>query len=76
VQGAFGGSGAGVCWSLTMDLGDLLGSPKVLDTCAGAVEGVVRDYRTLLEVLLYAAVVLPIAWWAWGAYAPGSRGMA
>lgn len=52
------------------------GKARVLDMCnpTGRPENVLVEYRGLLQVAVWAMFVLPIAWWAWGAYAPGSAG--
>lgn len=77
VSNAIPATGSSLCWTASLDTGPkLAGEVQVLNTCGGQVEAVLQSYRAPMEVLLYLALLLPIGWWAWGAYAPGARGMA
>jgi hypothetical protein len=48
-----------------------------IDSCTpGPAEGWIMARRTMLSVVTYGLLVVPLAWWAWRQYAPGSQGMA
>lgn len=49
---------------------------EVLNSCddANPIVKFLHDNRPLLTVAVYASFVMPLAWWAWRQYAPGSQG--
>ena len=64
------------CFDLDVDRGDA-GPLRVLSTCApGPFEAWLISNRGLMTAALYAAFFVPMAWWAWRQYAPGSQGVA
>jgi hypothetical protein len=63
------------CYSITLPLGSFIGDVPVFSTCSG-LGAILEDHRGILSVAIYASFVLPLVWWAWRAYAPGSTGVA
>jgi hypothetical protein len=62
------------CFTLNVQRAD--GPLQVLSTCTpGHFERALQSHRALLEVAMYAGFFLPVAWWAWRQYAPGSQGV-
>jgi hypothetical protein len=48
-----------------------------VDSCTpGPAEGWIMARRAVLSVVTYGLLVVPLAWWAWRQYAPGSQGNA
>lgn len=72
VGDVLGAGSSGTCdlgW--TVSLGPL-GHVSVL-SCGDPIVGILRGYRTLVEIALFAGFFGPLAWWAWRQYAPGSQ---
>ena len=65
---------ASQCFTLNVATSD--GPVRVLSTCQpGAFERGLQGHRDLLTVAIYAGFFIPMAWWAWRQYAPGSQGV-
>jgi hypothetical protein len=63
------------CYDIVIPLGTYIGDVPVFDTCSG-LGAILEDHRTILSIALYAGFVVPMIWWAWKAYAPGTAGVA
>lgn len=66
------GTADGPCsigWPVTLGP---LGTFTVLG-CNDPVVGILRSYRDLVEVALFAGFLGPLMWWGWKQYAPGSQ---
>jgi hypothetical protein len=64
------------CWAIAPDLG-AGGTHKVADSCGShPVTSKLNDLRPVIAIAFYGALLLPMAWWAWRQYAPGSSGVA
>lgn len=64
------------CWTIAPEVLDY-GTYSVADTCgSNPVTDHMASLRGIMTVAVYGAFVMPIAWWAWRQYAPGSQGMA
>jgi hypothetical protein len=69
--------GGGPCWQVEPDLGEVGGEHLVVDSCGpSGVTATVMGYRSILVVLMHATWAVPLMWWAWRQYAPGSQGNA
>lgn len=62
------------CLDFDLDLREH-GQYKVFN-CNGAVGTEMQKHRTVLTVAVYGSFLLPLAWWGWRTYAPGSTGTA
>jgi hypothetical protein len=69
------GGGGGTCLHITVPI--LGESYRVVSTCdPGQPETIIMGWRPWLTVVANAWLVVPLAWWAWKQYAPGSQGVA
>lgn len=74
--GAVGDPGEGDCLKLEAPV-EGFGSYTFVDACGShPVTDEMASYRPVLTVALYGLFLLPLAWWAWRQYAPGSQGAA
>jgi hypothetical protein len=63
------------CWVESVTIPHVA-SMTAIDTCTpGPVESKIMALRWLLSIAMFAGLFLPLAWWAWKAYAPGTTGM-
>ncbi len=71
-----GSFGAGSqCFDLS--IATPFGDQRVLSSCSpGPFESFLIANRAPLTAAMFATFLLPLAWWAWRAYAPGSTGSA
>jgi hypothetical protein len=68
-------NGGTECFSLRVST--MQGPVRVVDTCdRRAPEQWLANNRTWIGAALWASFLLPIMWWAWRQYAPGSTGVA
>jgi len=70
-----------VCWNVGIDAGtwggEDMGNYSVVDTCgSNPVFNALDTWRPLISLAFYGMLFLPLGWWAWKAYAPGSTGVA
>lgn len=76
--------GSGLCWKVEPDLSDpspakrwKRGNHAVVDSCTpSGVTAQIMSYRPVLTVLMHGLWAIPLLWWAWRQYAPGSQGNA